>query len=71
MLTRPVLQRRFQNLLAACGALDLLHHIKPRKATDDEIAAVHTREHIAKVSSACVVFACLCHTLPHVVVAVG
>jgi hypothetical protein len=43
-------QRRIQTLLAACGALKLLHAIEPRHATEDELAAVHTREHIAKAS---------------------
>jgi acetoin utilization deacetylase AcuC-like enzyme len=37
--------------LRACGLWDTLLHLPARDATDDELALVHTREHIARMRS--------------------
>ncbi|MCL4068409.1 class II histone deacetylase [Pseudomonas sp. GX19020] len=42
-------KRRIRNLLEVSGLLDYLAPIRPRPATEDEIARFHTREHIAKI----------------------
>lgn len=45
----PETKRRFRNLLEVSGLLDQLAPIRPRPATDDELARFHTREHIEKI----------------------
>ena len=45
----PETKRRFRNLLEVSGLLEQLTPIKPRYATEDEIARFHTREHIARI----------------------
>ncbi len=45
----PETKRRFRNLLEVSGLLEQLSDIKPRYASEDEIARVHTREHIANI----------------------
>ena len=45
----PQTKRRFRNLLEVSGLLDDLVAIKPRPATEDELARFHTRDHIARV----------------------
>ncbi|MFN0193261.1 MAG: class II histone deacetylase [Aestuariivirga sp.] len=47
----PETKRRIRNLLEVSGLLDHLVPIKARPATEDEIARVHTREHIARIKS--------------------
>ncbi len=47
----PETKRRFRNLLEVSGLLDSLVPIKPRSATEDEIARFHTREHIARIKA--------------------
>ena len=47
----PETKRRFRNLLEVSGLLDHLLPIKPRYATEDELARVHTREHIARIKA--------------------
>ena len=42
----PETKRRFRNLVEVSGLLDHLKVLKPRAATEDEIARVHTRKHI-------------------------
>ena len=42
-------KRRIRNLLEVSGLLDFLAPIKPRPATEDEIARFHTPEYIAKI----------------------
>ena len=44
-------KRRFRNLVEVSGLLDHLKSIKPRYATEDEIARVHTRAHIEKIKA--------------------
>ena len=44
-------KRRFRNLVEVSGLVDHLTPLKPRPATEDEIARVHTREHIAKIKA--------------------
>lgn len=45
----PETKRRIRNLLEVSGLLDYLVPIKPRYATEDEIARFHTRAHIDKI----------------------
>lgn len=45
----PESKRRFRNLLEVSGLLDHLVPIKPRPATEDEIARFHTRSHIERI----------------------
>lgn len=45
----PETKRRIRNLLEVSGLLDYLVPIKPRYATEDEVARFHTREHIARI----------------------
>ena len=45
----PETKRRFRNLLEVSGLLDDLVNIKPRYATEEEIARFHTQEHIARI----------------------
>ena len=47
----PETKRRFRNLLEVSGLLDKLVTVKARYATEDEIARVHTREHIARIKA--------------------
>lgn len=47
----PETKRRIKNLLEVSGLLEFLVPIKPRYATEDEVARFHTREHIAKIKS--------------------
>jgi acetoin utilization deacetylase AcuC-like enzyme len=44
-------KRRFRNLLEVSGLLDDLVPLKPRAATEDEIARFHTREYIARIKA--------------------
>lgn len=45
----PETKRRLFSLLDACGLLERLERIKPRKATEEELRLFHTEEYIAKV----------------------
>lgn len=45
----PATKRRMKNLLDVSGMTDRLVQIKPRPATEDELAAVHDREYIATI----------------------
>lgn len=47
----PETKRRLRNLVEVSGLLDHLVQLKPRYATDDEIARFHTREHIADIKA--------------------
>lgn len=47
----PETKRRFRNLLEVSGLYDKLVQIKPRYATEDELARFHTREHIARIKA--------------------
>ncbi|MEZ5774068.1 MAG: class II histone deacetylase [Hyphomicrobiaceae bacterium] len=47
----PETKRRFRNLVEVSGLSDHLVMLKPRYATDDEIARFHTREHIAHIKA--------------------
>ena len=47
----PETKRRLRNLIEVSGLGDHLTQIKPRPATDDEIARFHTREHIASIKT--------------------
>jgi acetoin utilization deacetylase AcuC-like enzyme len=47
----PETKRRMKNLLEVSGLTDHLVNIKPRPATDDELARFHTRDHIEKIRS--------------------
>jgi acetoin utilization deacetylase AcuC-like enzyme len=44
-------KRRFRNLVEVSGLLDHLVPIRPRPATEDELARFHSREHIARVKA--------------------
>jgi acetoin utilization deacetylase AcuC-like enzyme len=44
-------KRRFRNLLDVSGLLDQLVTLKPRPATEEELARVHTLEHIARIKA--------------------
>ena len=44
-------KRRFRNLVEVSGLIEHLTILKPRSATEDEIARVHTREHIEKIKA--------------------
>ena len=45
----PETKRRMKNLLEVSGLTDHLAILKPRPATDDELARFHTRGHIEKI----------------------
>jgi len=45
----PETKRRFRNLLEVSGLLDSFVLVKPRHATDDEVARFHTRDYIARI----------------------
>jgi acetoin utilization deacetylase AcuC-like enzyme len=47
----PETKRRFRNLVEVSGLLDHLVPIKPRYATEDEIARFHTRDYIARIKA--------------------
>jgi acetoin utilization deacetylase AcuC-like enzyme len=47
----PEPKRRFRNLVEVSGLIDHLVPIKPRYATEDEVARVHTRAHIEKIKT--------------------
>jgi acetoin utilization deacetylase AcuC-like enzyme len=47
----PETKRRMKNLLEVSGLTDHLVNLKPRPATDDELARFHTRAHIEKIRS--------------------
>lgn len=47
----PETKRRFRNLLEVSGLLDHLVPMKPRYATEDELARFHTRAHIARIKA--------------------
>jgi acetoin utilization deacetylase AcuC-like enzyme len=47
----PETKRRFRNLIEVSGLLDHLFQIRPRYATEDELARLHTRDHIARIKS--------------------
>jgi acetoin utilization deacetylase AcuC-like enzyme len=47
----PESKRRMRNLLEVSGLLDHLVNIKPRYATEDELARFHTRPYIAKIKA--------------------
>lgn len=47
----PETKRRFRNLVEVSGLLDQLTVLKPRAATEDEIARFHTRDHIADIKT--------------------
>jgi acetoin utilization deacetylase AcuC-like enzyme len=47
----PETKRRFRNLLEVSGLLDSLVTIKARYATEDELARVHSRDHIARIKA--------------------
>ena len=45
----PETKRRMKNLLEVSGITDHLSLLKPRRATEDELARFHTRRHIADI----------------------
>ena len=47
----PETKRRLRNLIEVSGLLDHLVALKPRSATEDEVARFHTREHIASMKA--------------------
>ncbi len=47
----PETKRRLRNLIEVSGLIDHLAPIKPRHATEDELARFHTREHIARIKT--------------------
>src|SRR5687767_9963008 len=47
----PETKRRFRNLLEVSGLLDRLMTIKPRLATMEELARVHSEAHIKHINS--------------------
>ncbi len=47
----PETKRRMKNLLEVSGISEKLTHLKPRHATEDELARCHTREHIDRIRS--------------------
>ena len=47
----PETKRRMKNLLEVSGLTDHLVNLKPRPATEDELARFHARAHIAKIRS--------------------
>lgn len=44
-------KRRIHELVVVSGVIDQLTRIAPRKATDDEILLVHTREHLERIQA--------------------
>jgi acetoin utilization deacetylase AcuC-like enzyme len=47
----PETKRRIRNLLEVSGVLERLTMIRPRYATEDEIARFHSRDHIARMKT--------------------
>lgn len=47
----PETKRRLRNLIEVSGLLDHLVPIKPRYATEEDLARFHTREHIARIKA--------------------
>jgi acetoin utilization deacetylase AcuC-like enzyme len=47
----PATKRRIKNLLDAAGVTEQLVAVKPRAATTEELAVVHTREYIAAIQA--------------------
>jgi acetoin utilization deacetylase AcuC-like enzyme len=47
----PETKRRMRNLIEVSGLIDQLVQLKPRYATEDEVARFHTRDHIAKIKA--------------------
>ena len=47
----PETKRRFRSLLEVSGLLEQLTPIKPRYASEDELARFHTREYIARIKA--------------------
>jgi acetoin utilization deacetylase AcuC-like enzyme len=47
----PETKRRLRNLIEVSGLLEHLQPIKPRYATEEELARFHTREHIARIKA--------------------
>lgn len=47
----PDTKRRFRNLLEVSGLLDQLVTLKPHPASEEELARVHTLEHIARIKA--------------------
>jgi len=47
----PETKRRLRNLVEVSGLLDHLVPIKPRYATEEELARFHGREHIARIKA--------------------
>ncbi len=45
----PETKRRMKNLLEVSGITDHLSLVKPRRATEDELARIHTRAHIERI----------------------
>ena len=45
----PETKRRFRNLMEVTGMAEVVHHIKPRAATEAEILRFHTPEHLKNV----------------------
>ena len=45
----PETKRRMKNLLEVSGLTEHLINLKPRPATEDELARFHSRDHIAKI----------------------
>ena len=45
----PATKRRIKNLLDVAGLTEQLSPVRPRPASDEELAAVHDREYIAAV----------------------
>jgi acetoin utilization deacetylase AcuC-like enzyme len=44
-------KRRIHELVVVSGTIDHLTRLEPRKATDEEILAVHTEEHLARIKA--------------------
>ncbi|WP_408898515.1 class II histone deacetylase [Nocardioides sp. R1-1] len=44
-------KRRIHELVVVSGVIDRLTRLAPRKATDEEILAVHTEEHLARIKA--------------------
>ncbi|MEA2628989.1 MAG: hypothetical protein QOJ10_1449 [Chloroflexota bacterium] len=45
-------KRRIRNLIEVSGLIDHLVQLKPRQATEDEIARLHTREYVDRIKKA-------------------
>src|SRR2546426_7225355 len=45
-------KRRIRNLVEVSGLMDHLVQLKPRMATEDEIARLHTREYMDRIKKA-------------------